>query len=266
MAAGGLFLEVPKEPLGVWAYLLMIQNLFPQLLKKSEILAVTWSLAIEEQFYLVWPIVIRFASRRIILPSLIAGLVLTPLLRLWAMDRGISQIAIYMNPLTHGDGLLCGAVVAIWLRSARPKHTTLLLAGIILMLVGLGLLLPLRPNNVTGQYCSPLVFTAVALLSTGLVLIALVSEKTGRLLHRFFFMNRTLAFFGFVSFGLYLYHFFIIRLGVSEKLLTRLDGWHRPYMTHVLMSFCALGLSVTIAWISRVTVERAALSRKGVFG
>jgi peptidoglycan/LPS O-acetylase OafA/YrhL len=134
------------------------------------------------------------------------------------------------------------------------------------MLVGLGLLLPLRPNNVTGQYCSPLVFTAVALLSTGLVLIALVSEKTGRLLHRFFFMNRTLAFFGFVSFGLYLYHFFIIRLGVSEKLLTRLDGWHRPYMTHVLMSFCALGLSVTIAWISRVTVERAALSRKGVFG
>jgi peptidoglycan/LPS O-acetylase OafA/YrhL len=244
----------------------MIQNLFPQLLKASAILVVTWSLAIEEQFYLLWPLIIRYTSRRVILPSLVIGLILMPLFRIWAMDRGIAQIAIYMNPLTHGDGLLCGAAVAIWLRSASPRRTTLLSAGVILLGVGLGLFLLLRPFGITSQYCSPLVFTSVALLSTGLLLVALVSEKTGRFLHRFFFMNRTLAFLGFISYGLYLYHFFIVQTGTSEGLVTRLDRWHRPYLTHALISLFALGLSVMIAWVSRVTVERAALARKGVFG
>lgn len=266
LTVGGLSLEIPKESLGIWAYLLMIQNLFARLLSSSAILVVTWSLAIEEQFYLIWPIVIRYASRRMVPRCLFAGLILAPLLRIWAMHRGFSEIAIYTNPLTHCDGLLCGATVAIWLRSARPKCGTLLLVGTILLVVGFGLFLPIRPSSVTGQYCSPFVFTAVALLSTGLLLVALVSERTGRFLHRYFFMNRTLAFFGFISYGLYLYHFFIFRLGVSEKLLIKVDLLHRPYLTHALMALCAFGFSIALAWLSRVTIERAALSRKEFFG
>jgi peptidoglycan/LPS O-acetylase OafA/YrhL len=243
----------------------MIQNLFAIPLKASVILGMTWSLAIEEQFYLVWPFVIRHASRRIALPSLLAGFLLAPLVRIWAMRSGVSQAAIYMAPLTHGDGLFCGAAVAIWLRSSRPKRRTLLLAGGVLLLVGLGLFLPIRPLTVSGEYCSPLVFTSVAMASTGLLLIALVSENTGRYLHRYFFMNRTLAFLGFISYSLYFYHFIIFRLGASVKLLTKLDQWHHPDLTHALMAFCTLGLSILLAWISRVTIERAALARKGLF-
>jgi peptidoglycan/LPS O-acetylase OafA/YrhL len=48
LTIGGLFLEISKEPLGIWAYLLMIQNLFAGSLRTSAFLAVTWSLAIEE--------------------------------------------------------------------------------------------------------------------------------------------------------------------------------------------------------------------------
>jgi peptidoglycan/LPS O-acetylase OafA/YrhL len=263
---GGPLMEIPKEALGLWPYLLMIQNLFAKALAASAILAVSWSLAIEEQFYLVWPAAIRYASRRVAQPILLGGLLLAPVLRLCAMHHGMPQVAIYYNPLTHGDGLLCGAIIAIWLRSARPKRGTLLLSGAALLLGGLGLFLLKLPSHVTSQYCSPLVFTAVALLSTGLLLVALVSENAGRLLHRFFFMNRTLSFLGFISYSLYLYHYFLFRLGVSEKLLARLDRWHSPNMTHVLMVVCGLGLSILLAWVSRVTLERAALSRKGIFG
>ena len=52
VVVGGLILQVPKEPLGLWAYLLMIQNLFASSHGASVILPITWSLAIEEQFYL----------------------------------------------------------------------------------------------------------------------------------------------------------------------------------------------------------------------
>jgi len=264
---GGPFLRVPDEPLGLWQYLLMIQNLFAKGLRASLILSVTWSLAVEEQFYVVWPAVIRHASRRVALPCLFAGIALSPLLRTWATHSGISGLAAYSNPLTHGDGLLCGSAVAIWLRSARPRRRTLLLAGLALLLSGVGLFIPIHPlHEVTSGPWSPLVFTAVAMISTGLLLIALVSENTGPLLHRFFFMNRTLAFLGFISYSLYLYHASFLRLTLSRELLEGLDRWHHPNLTQFLMSVFGLGLCILAAWISRVTLERFALSQKRIFG
>jgi peptidoglycan/LPS O-acetylase OafA/YrhL len=262
---GGLVLEIPKERLGLWAYLLMIQNLFPKSLSNSSILLITWSLAIEEQFYLVWPTVIRYVSQSALIPCLFAGFLFAPVIRICAMRHAFSQLTIYYNPLTHGDGLLCGALIALWLRKSHPKRRTLILTGVALLVVGLTLFLMFPPNNVVRQYCSPLVFTAAAVLSSGLLLVALVSENTGRFLHRFFFMNHTLAFLGFISYSLYLFHFLFVRFGVSEKLLARFDRWHHPLITHSSMLMCAFGSSVLLAWLSRVTIERAALSRKGPF-
>jgi peptidoglycan/LPS O-acetylase OafA/YrhL len=263
---GGLILSVPSESLGLWAYLLMIQNLFASQFILSHILPATWSLAIEEQFYLVWPAVIRRASLRVVLPCLFAGFLVAPFLRLWAAYQGFSRISVYYNTLTHYDGLLCGAIVAIWLRSARPKRSTLLIAGVVLFFAGFALFLPIHPSAAAGQDWSPLVVTSVALLSTGLLLAALVSENLGSFLHRFFFMNRTLSFLGFISYSLYLYHFPILQFTMSARLVARLDWWHHTSLTRYLLVICGVGLSVLMAWISRVTLERAALSKKGIFG
>lgn len=263
---GGLLLNIHKEPFEFWVYLLMIQNLFGDRLFQSSLLGVTWSLAIEEQFYLVWPAVIRFLSQRVILPCLLIGFLVSPLLRLWAMHRGFSQTTIYYNPLTHGDGLLCGAMVALWLRLVTPRRKTILLAGLVLLLVGLALFLPLHPPSPTRDYYSPLVFTAVALFSTGLLLAALVSENLGRIPHRVFFMNKTLAFLGFISYSLYLYHNLIFHFTMSDKGIAKLDLWHHPGFTKYLVALFGIVLSILAAWMSRVTLERAALSRKGLFG
>jgi peptidoglycan/LPS O-acetylase OafA/YrhL len=268
LLVGGSPLTAPKEQLEVWPYLLMIQNYFAIALSTSAILYTTWSLAIEEQFYLVWPAVIRHASHRVILPLLFGGLLMAPFLRLWAMHRGFSPITIYYNPLTHGDGLLCGAVTAIWLRTARPTRRTLLLAGFALFLVGFVLFLQIHPTGAikTVPHSSPLLYTYTALFSTGLLLVALVSENAGLILHRYFFMNRPLAFFGFISYSLYLYHPTILRIAFSEKLLAELDLWHHRHLTECLMVAGGIGISILIAWVSRVTLERFALSKKEIFG
>lgn len=262
---GGPLMGIPKEPLGLWVYMLMVQNLYPRLLASSVILAVTWSLAIEEQFYIVWPAVIRFASSRRILPCLFAAIFLSPIIRVLSMRYGFSQFAIYSNPLTHGDGLLCGAIIAVWLRSSNPKRRTLLMLGGALFLVGLAAFLSAQPPHVMSQYCSPLVFTSVAIFSSGLLLISLVSENLGSIAHRFIFMNPMLSFFGFISYGLYLYHYIITKIGMSEKLLQIVDRWHQPILTHALMVTGASGISILLAWGSRVTIERIALSKKGLF-
>jgi peptidoglycan/LPS O-acetylase OafA/YrhL len=259
---GGPLLMIPDERVGIWPYLLMIQNLFPDLIVGSTFLTVTWSLAVEEQFYIVWPIVIRHSSKRIVLLCLIAGILLEPLLRILAAQHGCSRLGIYMNPLTHGDGLLCGAVVAIVLRSAKHKRRVLLLVGVILLIVGTALFLPIHPIKEGTQQWSPFVFTAAALMSTGILLVALVSENLGHILHRYVFMNQTLAFFGYISYSLYLYHIFFLRLATSDKLHMILNRWNHTNLTTWLMLICGLGLSTLAAWISRVTLERAALAKK----
>jgi len=182
------------------------------------------------------------------------------------MSLGIPQIAIYMGPFTHGEGLLYGALIAVCLRVAKPTRRTLLLSGAALLLAGLALFVFLHPTHVSSQYCSPIVFTSVALFSTGLLLVALVSENIGWFLHRYFFMNKMLMFLGFISYSLYLYHGFIILSGFNLKVLNRLDLWHHPRLTEVVTVTLGLGLSILLAWMSRVTIERAALSRKSLFG
>jgi peptidoglycan/LPS O-acetylase OafA/YrhL len=84
--------------------------------------------------------------------------------------------------------------------------------------------------------------------------------------HRFFFMNRALAFFGFISYSLYLYHVLIVRIATSPKLTMELDRWRHPHLTSFVMVTCGVGICTLLAWISRVTLERAALARKGIFG
>jgi peptidoglycan/LPS O-acetylase OafA/YrhL len=265
--AGGIFLSIRPEPVGLWAFLLMIQNGFAaQLFLHSPFLGPTWSLAVEEQFYLIWPVVIRFSSRAVALPLLVAGFLLSPAIRVLAMHRGISPMEIYANPLTHGDGLLCGAMVALWLRSARPKRGTLLLAGGVLLAASLAYFMTHVPEAISFRYGSPFVFTNVALLSTSLLLIALVSENTGWLVHRFFFMSGWLSFLGFISYGLYLFHFFFTRAAVAPQVVAKFDRWHHPYVTQWGLELAAIAFSILLAWISRVTLERAALSKKGKFG
>jgi peptidoglycan/LPS O-acetylase OafA/YrhL len=269
LVAGRHIPTIPGEVLGIWAYLLMIQNFFGVGLGASLFLRVTWSLAIEEQFYLIWPAVIRFISKRTVMLCLFAAFLSLPMLRIWALHCGVSQWTIYINPVTHGDGLFCGAVVAIWLRSAKPKRSTLLITGTALLAVCSGISIALIRYPVMypvfDPTCYPFVFTAVALSSTGLLLVALVSENAGGFLHRNFFMNKTLAFFGLISYSLYLYHETILRFTIGDKLLARIDIWHHPNLTARLAASFGIGLSILIAWLSRVTIERMALSKKRIF-
>src|SRR5271163_4752017 len=46
-----------------WAYLLFLQNFLVSVpTKATGLLGVTWSLAVEEHFYLVWPLIVRFCT------------------------------------------------------------------------------------------------------------------------------------------------------------------------------------------------------------
>ncbi len=71
-----------------------------------------WSLAVEEQFYLLWPWVILFLPRRWLLPTIIIFIGIAPLFRFTSTVVGVNLVAIWV--LTPGacDALCLGALLA----------------------------------------------------------------------------------------------------------------------------------------------------------
>ncbi|HEY7898160.1 MAG TPA: acyltransferase, partial [Gemmatimonadaceae bacterium] len=81
--------------------------------------AVFWSLAVEEQFYLVWPTVVRHMQREYLLWFAYAAIVVAFCFRVWIHFSGTwSPDAAYVLTLARMDALAVGAVIAMLVR--RP--------------------------------------------------------------------------------------------------------------------------------------------------
>jgi peptidoglycan/LPS O-acetylase OafA/YrhL len=88
--------EHPLSTMPGMAYLTLTQNLWVSH-TGIHVLAPTWSLCVEEQFYLTIPLIIRFLTRRQLVVTLVSVVVAVPLLR------------VLLYPLPHGDLLCFGA-------------------------------------------------------------------------------------------------------------------------------------------------------------
>ena len=83
-------------------------------------LGILWSLAIEEQFYCVWPLAVLRCGKRTLVTALIALLAATPLLRAWLLPS-IGPTGIYVLTCCRFDTLAAGALLAmLWRSPAQP--------------------------------------------------------------------------------------------------------------------------------------------------
>jgi peptidoglycan/LPS O-acetylase OafA/YrhL len=179
-----------------WAYPLYLQNfLVPIPAGAAGPLGVTWSLAIEEQFYLVWPLIVRSCSSVLLRRIAVSVVCFSPVLRLFLAAQGV---IIYSNTFSRVDGLMAGALLAIVVRSADFVPSRFLKKAWIMLFIALPLAFLTEALNERW-----IVFSMSALASASLVYLSLFSKQ--RWLQAAL-NNRFMVYTGTISYGLYLLH------------------------------------------------------------
>lgn len=241
-------------------YALYIQNLvFPNEFPFS----VTWSLAVEEQFYMLFPLLVWLLSRKALRNLLIAIFLLSPLARLLGYWAGISWLGLYFHTPFRLHGLALGALAAIWVRDPGCTLRRWRRAAWACFAAGLPLSLWwLVRAGVDGEH-SIMVYTWLSLLYAGVLGLALISAPSrgfGGLL-----TWSPIRYVGKISYGVYLLHQPLI--GIFVLLAARWAWLQRanPVLRSVIALPLLLGFIVAGASLSWYGFERPILHLKRRF-
>jgi peptidoglycan/LPS O-acetylase OafA/YrhL len=181
-----------------------------------------WSLAVEEQFYLLWPLVVfAVSSRKTLIRICLVSLVLLIGLRIVlvaVLPASFLQLEFfYRMTFTQADAFLIGGLLALLLRGSR--RATVLNAGSAFFGCSLAVLVLVSWINGPGRYLSNVVPASAWMSSYGLTLVDLVAAgmilaaiNSRSLLSRFM-ACAPLRLLGHYSYGFYVYHVLLLPMG-----------------------------------------------------
>ena len=214
----------------------------------STVAGILWSVSIEEQFYLLWPLVLRYFLphlRRICL----AVILVSTGLRAWLVYTGVqSDWSLWGNTLTRFEPIAIGALIAIELNGYTPMlKDRMRLAGLLAGLLLLGI------TGVWIPRLGPTALIAFPLAAVASALMLLSALGTDRLI------PRPLVYLGRISYGLYVFHVFaiqIVRLHIQVN---------NPFIEWPAEFIAAFVLTVLLAAISYQFYEKPFLRLKDRF-
>lgn len=205
-----------------------------------------WSLAVEEQFYLVWPAAVLWCSsktlKRLCLLAIPLGLA-TRLVLLFAADNTAG--AFVFTPC-QADSIAMGAFLAVFVRERETTVATITWPLILVLMGGLAWVASCMDKSLLLTAG----VTAFSGMSAGLLAVCLYTPFAALL-----FSNAALRAFGKYSYAIYVFHVFLLPL-----ILPLRDRWGLPAFTVVF-----LALSYSAGWLSWHSYEKYFLRLKRRF-
>jgi len=229
-----------------------------------------WSLAIEEHFYMLWPFVVFFTSRKQLLVVCCMTIVCMVGMRFHAASNGVSSEAIYVMTHYRIGTLVLGSLLALAWRT--PGIWPVLVRYSKMAAVLLFAALAVGFTNSQGldwRYWSPVQhafgYTIVALFFVAVHVLAL-QLPVGTLLYRIL-SSAPAIWIGRLSYGMYLFHRPIetvaIKLGLhpGEHAVEGSPSW--PYELVYIMGNAVV--TAFVAWLTWNLFEKHVLSLKDRF-
>lgn len=231
------------------------------------ILNIFWSLNIEEQFYIFWPLFIYILKKKAAVFILIVLLAILFLRLYLIVINNWSPIAIYTNTFTRIDTILYGALIACSLRNENwksflEKSTFYILIFTSLLLILLAVVsngfYPFNQYTIIFGYSLTYIFFGSVLLSS-------IQKSPFLSSLRNILGNKILVFFGKYSYAIYVYHWALYLL-----LFPHISGYvytciHKKFLSDLVASTIVLFLVIVISQITWLLLERPFLKLKKYF-
>jgi peptidoglycan/LPS O-acetylase OafA/YrhL len=227
-----------------------------------------WSLAVEEQYYLVWPLVVYCCSRRRLVQICLALVAAALLFRCTGVALGMHPRALYVLTFSRMDSLATGSLVAVlvrqpgWLTTLRrwswPAVGTVAAMGAVVIAVT-GELSAFRPGMQSVGY------TVVAIGAAGLVIIAATADS-GTGLGRFL-SHPIMTQLGTYSYATYVTHTFVYLIiqrafpGLTRLPLVGGYGWPASLVQLAVL----MAASISVGLLSWHLFEKHFLKLKRFF-
>ncbi len=208
-----------------------------------------WSLSVEEQFYLVWPLVVLLAPRRHLGKVIVGMIVLAPVVRVALFSAGLwPEGAVIVTPAAF-DSLGLGALLAYVRRTRSTEWIDRRVRWLPVAAVALWAAWKLAQEiNEAGTVDFALSGLWFPLLGVWIIARASAGIRgpVGALLEW-----RPLAFIGTISYGVYLLHLFVMAAIVkfNEKLDVELPTPERGVKQFVLVTVVAIAVA-TLSWFA----------------
>lgn len=216
-----------------------------------------WSLAVEEQFYLIWPFIIFFTKRKYFLPIILSLIVLSLCSKYYFLNYTPYQLGANAFLTSCFDSLGMGALLAylqlyhtiIFEKLINKKILLMLIIGYVLLFIFPGILSSLKPL---------LENFATSLIYFYMVGIAAQNKFSG--ITKYALENKIAVYLGKISYGIYIIHNFMGDLFYNffaQKL--------PPTDHHSIRVIYWICLTIIFASISWFLIEKPILKLKRFF-
>lgn len=220
----------------------------------SSVIFPLWSVSIEEQFYLTWPLIVRRVSQWGMVAFAMGLLVIATVTRFYLGAHHLTESQVWCNTLVQFDPIAAGILIAVLLKGAVPQLSKL--ARSTMIVVGVACLA--TAALYFGIKNDPLTTTRIVLgypaVALGGVLLLLAVLRDGAK------PARALVYLGRISYGLYVFH--VLGLLISDYVVPNQGANLARYGLRVFVGFT---LTVTMAAISYRWLETPFLHLKQRF-